>query len=102
MSTIQPTDTDDSDYPVKRQETKSFIPLMIYCLILAFAYTLATEYERVAYRNVFKGWFVGIVLYFLYTKIFVALGMTTGERIMMILLLSYMSKPLMLAVSKKL
>ena len=78
MSTIQPTDTDDSDYPVKRQETKSFIPLMIYCLILAFAYTLATEYERVAYRNVFKGWFVGIVLYFLYTKIFVEGNLILG------------------------
>ena len=68
MSMIQPTDTDDSDYPVKRQETKSFIPLMIYCLILALAYTQATEYERVAYRNIFRGWFVGIVLYFLYTR----------------------------------
>ena len=78
MSMIQPTYTDDTEYPVKRQETKSFIPLMIYCLILAFAYTQATEYERVAYRNVFRGGFIGIVLYFLYTKIFVEGNLILG------------------------
>ena len=104
MSTIQPTDTDDSDYPVKRQETKSLIPLMIYCLILAFAYTQATEYEK---PHVFLDFVVGIVLYLLYTKIFVALGMSTGERTMMLLLLfllepAWRTPRLMLAVSKKL
>ena len=78
MSMIQPTDTDDTEYPVKRQETKSFIPLMIYCLILALAYTQATEYERVAYRNVFRGGFIGIVLYFLYTKIFMEGNLILG------------------------
>ena len=87
---IQPTDT---EYPVKRQESKSFIPFMIYCLILALAYPIAPEHEK---PQIFIGFFSGIFLYFLYTKIFVALGMTTGERIMMILLLSYMSGPLLL------
>jgi len=93
MSTIQPTDTDDSDYPVKRQ---SFLPLIICCLIFALAYPIAPEHEKPMLSMSF---FSGIFLYFIYTKIFVALGMTTGEKIMMILLLSYMSEPLMLAMA---
>ena len=90
MSMIQPTYTDDTEYPVKRQ---SFLPLIIYCLILALAYPIAPEHEK---PQIFMGFFSGIFLYFIYTKIFVALGMTTGEKIMMILLLSYMSGPLLL------
>ena len=84
MSAIQPTDTDDSDNPVKGYGTKSVILLMIYCLILALAYPIAPEHEK---PQIFMGFFSGIFLYFLYTKIFVALGMDTGERMMMLLLL---------------